>query len=614
MGVKLTPIVLLGFSWLGLLVVLPSVAHAQKPTPEVAESPLKTPTFNDIAPIVWEKCGHCHREGEAAPFSLLNFEDVRDHAAQIGEVIASGYMPPWLPVESDFPFENDARLSDDQKKLLTAWIESGSPRGAPGDLPAKPEWAAGWRLGKPDLVVTMPKPFRVPAAGPDIYRNFVIPIPTEDFRYVRALQFRPSNHRVVHHAFMMIDPTRALRRLDGEDGQPGFDGMDTKSAISPNGHFIGWQPGRLPQATPEDMAWQLLPGTDLVLQVHMQCTGKPEDFAASVGLYFTDQAPTRFPQKLVLRSIEIDIPAGEPNFEIQDSITLPVDVDVMAIAPHAHYLGREMYGTAQFPDGSTRDLLNIEDWDLNWQSEYRFKPWVRLPAGTVLKQRFVYDNSADNIRNPHSPPRRVTYGLQATDEMGSLWFQCVPVNDADGKKLQQAVGRKAVLGSIAQKRKQLQVDPLDVDANIGMAKVAIGMKRYDVAIGHLQRALSVKPDSVDATYYLGTTYLRMGNTTSGVTQLNKCLSLDSKYLAAYCDLGHAEMLRKNYKAAIPYLTRALELHEFDVPTLRLMARALALQGEFGEAMLHVERGLRVSPQDKTLNEFKQKLSRAGARK
>ncbi|MBI4540820.1 MAG: hypothetical protein HY704_15060 [Gemmatimonadetes bacterium] len=298
-------------------------------------------------------------------------------------------------------------------------------------MPPAPEFPTAWQLGEPDLVLEFPA-YRVPAGGSDIYRNLVAAAPVRETRFVRAVEVRPGDPRVVHHARMMIDTTDSSRRFDAEDAEVGFDGMDIMSdAFNPDGFFIGWTPGKLPLAGSEEMGWRLAPGTDVVLQLHFRPAGERHRVTARVGLYFTSRPPTRFPVVILMGSKLIDIPPGERNYVVADSFYLPVDVHALSVYPHAHFLAREMWLVARFPKGDTRWLLRIDDWDFNWQDEYRYAKPISLPAGSMLVMRYTYDNSDDNPRNPNHPPKRVKYGSYSTDEMADLIVRLLPRSAAD---------------------------------------------------------------------------------------------------------------------------------------------------------------------------------------
>ena len=420
-----------------LLVVAARAAHAQ-------------PTFaRDVAPIVFEHCTPCHRPGEIGPFSLTSFPDVRQRASQIVDVVSRRVMPPWKPRGDGTQFVGARVLSDAQIGTIRDWAAAGAPEGNPADLPRLPEWPTGWQLGTPDVVVRMLEPFMLRADGADVFRTFVLPISNAAGRFVRAVEFNPGNARAVHHANFGIDRTRSSRHLDGLDREPGYEGGMVPDAAYPPGHMLGWTPGQRPRPSPPGAAWRLEPDSDVVVQLHLQPTGKPEPVQVSVGLFFTDQPPTQTPVGLRLGSQTIDIPAGQAAYVVADSYQLPVDVDVLAIQPHAHNLGRVMRASATLPDGATRLLLDIDDWDFRWQDVYRYAQPIALPRGTTISMRFTYDNSAANPRNPHHPPQRIVWGQNTANEMGDLWIQVMPRASRDLMTLNEDVERKRLAEDLA---------------------------------------------------------------------------------------------------------------------------------------------------------------------
>src|SRR5689334_9724895 len=239
-------------------------------------------------------------------------------------------MPPWPPEPGYGDFEGTRRLTDDQIQRLARWVEQGAHEGLRADLPAAPHFTEGWELGQPDLVTQISRPFPLAAGGGDVFRNFVISPDLKEARYVRAIELRPGNMRVVHHANVVIDHARAWCGHDGADGQPGFPGMDliTESGaeFEPDSHFLFWKPGSPAQQTPDDMAWRLNPGDDLIVNLHLQPSGKAETVQPVLGLYFAKQAPRRFPMLLQLEHDgAIDIAPGARDFSVSDELTLPVD-------------------------------------------------------------------------------------------------------------------------------------------------------------------------------------------------------------------------------------------------------------------------------------------------
>jgi hypothetical protein len=378
----------------------------------------EVPTFNrDIAPILFSQCVHCHHPGGIGPFSLATYADARKRGRLIAKVAGSRIMPPWLPEAGHGEFMGERRLTGAEIALLEGWWKAGAPEGSAKELVARSEWNDDWQLGEPDMVITLPEAYLLPATGKDVYRNFVIPNVVPGNRFLRASEFRPGTTSAVHHAFILLDHSGNARRRAALEKEPGFPGMDAAGASMPEAMFIGWQPGKRAAEAPSGMAAVLRSNTDLVLQLHMRPTGKPEKVQPSVALYFSQQAPTSEAAMILLRSVDMAIPAGAKDYAIENSYTLPVDIDVLAVLPHLHFLGKDVHAWAEFPDGRREELIYIKQWDFNWQGDYRYKKPVFLPKGSTVKMRYTYDNSNENPRNPNQPPRSVTYGLQSSDEM-----------------------------------------------------------------------------------------------------------------------------------------------------------------------------------------------------
>jgi mono/diheme cytochrome c family protein len=232
------------------------------------------PTFNrDVAPLVFANCAPCHRPGEAGPFSLLSYADVKSHARQIVAVTAKRFMPPWLPEPGLRAFLGERRLTDAQIELLRLWVEAGAPEGDPADLPPAPRFTEGWALGEPDLVLETPRPFPLSPDGTDVFWNLVYRPATTRTRYVRAVEIRLNDRRVGHHANLLVDRAGAARRRDGSAAVVGFPGMDVSlesAGFDPDSHFLFWKPGTMPYEERKGMAWPLEPSTDLVLNMHLR--------------------------------------------------------------------------------------------------------------------------------------------------------------------------------------------------------------------------------------------------------------------------------------------------------------------------------------------------------
>lgn len=391
-------------------------------------------TFShDVASILYNHCSVCHHPGGGAPLSLVTYREAASRADLIATVTAKRYMPPWLPVAPHFAGER--RLSDAEIATLAMWASAGAPEGNPAETPAAPRFAEGWPDGKPDLEAAMRSDFQVPADGPDLYRCFAISLPQQGQRYLREIAVRPGNPKVVHHALLFQDVSGEARR---RDTGAGYECFGTPGFLPAHG-LGGWTPGAPPVTMLPGMAETLYAGGDLVLQVHYHPTGKAETDRTRVALYFTDEKPRRHLLDVGLTSTRIDIPPGDRAYKVTDHFTLPVDVEVFGIIPHAHYICRDMLGYAVLPDGSRRTLLHIPEWNFNWQDQYRYPSPIHLPAGTRVEMEFTYDNSQANPRNPNHPPLRVVYGPASTNEMAGLHLQVAPVRESDLEELSQTL-------------------------------------------------------------------------------------------------------------------------------------------------------------------------------
>jgi hypothetical protein len=406
------------------------------------------PTFaSDIAPIVLEHCGSCHRPEGDAPLSLLTYDEVRKRARQIAAVTQSGFMPPWLPAKDCGEFLGKRGLSDAQIALIRSWVEAGAPEGDAAAAPAPPTFRTGWLLGPPDMVLTMTEPFVMPAGSADVLRSFVIPVDMEEDQLVTAIEFRPSNPRAIHHASFLVDTTGTARMLDDADPGPGYFGM-ADVGLNQAGMFGGWALGAAVVPLPPGTARKLPAKCDLSVNMHFNATGKTEEQQAVIGLHFAKpaegQPPPREIQALTLGSYAFDVPANTTRLGVVDEFTLPVAVKLISISAHAHYLCTRMNITAALPDGSTRCLLKINDWDFNWQQPYQLAKTMDLPAGTKLRMEFDYDNTESNPRNPRHPPQYVRTGHDITDEMAFTFLHVVTGNDEDDVKLAEAHKAKQI--------------------------------------------------------------------------------------------------------------------------------------------------------------------------
>jgi Flp pilus assembly protein TadD len=467
-------------------------------------------------------------------------------------------------------------LSDGEIGLLRRWLDAGAPEGDPREMSGARTWTEGWQLGKPDLVMTLKQPYTLPAEGTDAFRIFVLPIPVATARFVRGLEFRPGNPKVVHHANIRIDTTLTSRHLDEADPAPGYDGLIARTATYPDGHFLGWTPGQVAPLLPSDLAWRLETHTDLVVELHMQPSGKAEQVAPSIGLYFGDSAPTRTPAMLRLGRQDIDIPAGDPGYTVTDAYTLPVDVEVEAVQPHAHYRARDVRGEATLPDGSKKPLIDIADWDFRWQHVYRFVTPLRLPKGTRLSMRYTYDNSAANARNPQRPPVRARWGQRSAEEMGDLWIQVLTKTDRDLERLSRDFRPKVAAEDVKGYEVEIEKHPDDVGLHDDVALLYLELGRSEGAIAHFKTSLALRPQSAAAHYNLGTALTVARQLDEAVSAYREALRIDPAYANAHNNLGNVLLAQKDYDAAIREFAEVVRLEPDSAAAKKNLAAAKAI--------------------------------------
>ena len=388
------------------------------------------PTYNkDIAPILNSQCAQCHRPGEVAPFSLLTYQDAAKRAPLIATVTQKRFMPPWKPEPGFGAFQHERRLTAEQIALIGQWAKDGAPEGNPEDKPSIPVFADGWQGGQPDLVLKAGSGFHVAADGDDRFQCFVLPLNLEQDSYIRTAEFRPGNRRVVHHGVIYVDESGAARRLaaNSPDGSyPCFGGP----RVAASGLLDGWAPGTITQPGDPALSIPIKKGGDLVLQIHYHPDGKAETDISSVGVTFSGP-PAHGRTSMVMVNTNFDIPPGDAHYLVRSSLTMPRDVDIAGVFPHAHWLCKTMKVDAHLPDGTVTPMIHIADWDFNWQGGYRYQTPVHLPKGTRLELEYTYDNSAKNPRNPSNPPAAVEFGEQTTDEMAVAFFTVVLPSPAD---------------------------------------------------------------------------------------------------------------------------------------------------------------------------------------
>lgn len=551
------------------------------------------PTFaHDIAPIIYQNCAPCHRPGQAAPFSLLSYEDVKKHARQIADVTGRRYMPPWPPEPGYGEFQDERRLTDEQIRLVGEWVRVGVPEGPISDVPPGPHFASDWQLGEPDLLLPAARPFLLPASGPDVFWNFIFHPDLKASRYVRAVEIRPGATGRVHHANLLIDRTGSTQSLGSTPGT-GFPGMELtidRNPLDPDSHFLFWKPGTVPYSEPDGLSWRLDPGNLLVLNAHLQPSGKEERVQPSIGLYFTDKPPTRFPLLVQLEHDGVlDIPAGARDFLVTDDFRMPVDGDVLAIYPHAHYLGKLLEAYATLPDGTRKWLIRIPDWDLNWQAVYRYRQRVFLPKGSVISMRYHYDNSAANVRNPNNPPKRVQAGNQATDEMGHLWLQVLPRGRGDHRRpLQEAIMRH-----------RLEKYPNDFSAHLNLGALLLSRLDAQGAVTMLEQAVRIDPARPEAHDMLGSAFQALGRSAEALDQFRLALRVRPGYVDARYNLALALAKFGKFDEAVENFRPVAAAYPGSARLQDEFAELLARDGKFSEAVAQFDKALALDPSDES---------------
>ena len=403
----------------GIGFALVSVACVLFATGFVEGSDKATATYSkDIAPILNKSCVSCHRPGEIAPMSLMNYKEVRPWAKAIREQVVSRVMPPWFADPRYGEFSNDCRLTESELATIKAWVEAGAPEGDRKDLPPPPRFTEGWTIGKPDVVLSMTKEFEIPAEGAIAYQNFVVPTNFTEDRYVQLAEIRQGDRAHVHHIIISVryPDSRLTRgaRPSNQDERPDR-GEDS------DGRLVGWAPGEAPLILRPGQAKLIKKGSDLIFQVHYTTNGEPGRDRSSVGLIFS-KAPVE--KRVVTAGASaraLNIPPGDPNYESSGSFVFKEDSHIENLHPHMHFRGKDFQYRLIYPDGSSKILLFVPRYDFGWQLTYFFKDPVAAPKGSRLEAVAHHDNSERNKFNP-DPTKFVTWGPQTWEEMMIGYF------------------------------------------------------------------------------------------------------------------------------------------------------------------------------------------------
>jgi peroxiredoxin len=383
-----------------------------------------------IARIIQKRCIECHHPGEIGPFSLTSYDEVVGWADTIEEVVRAQRMPPWHADSRYGEFTNDCRMPDEEKELIYKWVKDGAPQGDPKDLPEPVRYVEGWRIPKPDMVITLPKPFTVPATGDVVYQFFAVDPGFKEDKWVKASEVRPSNRAVVHHVLVFVQPPGG-----DTNRQRGFADEWLAAAA----------PGAQPQFAPDGMAKHIPAGSRLLFQIHYTPNGSVQTDQTSVALVFADPKTVKREVKTEMAANpEFEIPANTDDYVIESDAVFDQDTLLLNLMPHTHLRGKTFKYEANYPDGKREILLDVPRYDFNWQQTYFFAKPKLMPKGTRLHCVAHYDNSVKNLSNPN-PNAKVRWGDQTWEEMMIGYYDTTPANQDLSKKpvMEKPAGKAA---------------------------------------------------------------------------------------------------------------------------------------------------------------------------
>jgi len=364
----------------------------------------------DVAPILQARCQGCHRPNQAAPFSLLTYDDAAKHGRMLKEVTAQRRMPPWHADPRYGHFSNDRRLTTREIDTLAAWVDGGMARGDDENLPKPITWPEGWALGKPDMIFEMPEAFDVPTTGVVPYKHWTIETNFTEDRWVRIAECRPGAPGVVHHIVAYIIKGGNNRNPVGADGSLSV--------------LVGWAPGDLGLKCPSDTALRVPKGAKLRLEMHYTPNGTAVKDRSAIGITFADKPPKYELLMSEFANMGIAVPPNDPHYRAEATLRLPADARIISCVPHMHWRGKDYFYEVIYPDGKRQTVLSVPRWDFGWQNVYRFQEPIKLPKGAKLHAVAHWDNSTNNPLNP-APDKTIHFGLQSWEEMMVGWVSYV---------------------------------------------------------------------------------------------------------------------------------------------------------------------------------------------
>lgn len=394
-----------------------------------------------IAPIIYNNCTRCHRQGEVAPFPLTSYTEVASRGQMIRYVTDIKYMPPWKADLSYQRYLGESTLTDDQIQKIATWVAEGMVQGNPALEPPLPVFPTGSQIGVPDKVVSFTQKYLHRGTNQDVYRYFVLPTQLTENKTLVSLEMRPGNNSIVHHALFWEDTTGSARASDLATPEYGFENLGSNILGALNNQLPGYVPGMRPIVYSHGIGQRLSRNGDLLVQIHYAPSATDQYDSSSVNLFFAAASST--PPRLVKSHVMVPFPflgtifpgpfIIPPNTvrEFHGQYRLTEKVSLLNLTPHMHKLGNRWRVFAVTPTNDTVNLIKINDWDFNWQSTYSFKRPIVLPANTMIHAFATYDNTTANINNPNNPPRQVGWGEGTSDEMYYLPLSWVSYQTGD---------------------------------------------------------------------------------------------------------------------------------------------------------------------------------------
>ena len=402
------------------------------------------PTFSkDVAPIIFKHCTVCHRQGEIGPMKLTNYEEVKNWASTIKYVTTNKIMPPWKADESYSRFVDENYLSQSQIKTIADWVNAGALEGNPSQTPKLPDFPENSLLGVPDLVLKFKKPYIHKGNGQDEYRYFVLPTGLTESKKIKAIELRPGNKKIVHHALFFSDQSGKARQYDDKTPEYGFNANENADfrvfEVINRDQYPGYVPGQKPRNFPDGLAQILPANSDLVIQMHYAPWSVDESDSSTVNIFFAkdNEVIDRTVKDYIM--LPFNLVTGANSFFIlpnqvkkfEGIYTVPSDISLIGIFPHMHLLGKNWEVFVENPDGTKTNLIKINDWDFNWQGGYYFDKYKIAKKGSKIRAIATYDNTTNNPNNPNNPLKIVTWGEGTKDEMYYLPLLYVPYKTGD---------------------------------------------------------------------------------------------------------------------------------------------------------------------------------------